>query len=186
MKKIRLLRIELLICKIEDIAKSNEKNIQNYEKLQFECRSKFNYQIFAIEIFEHTFQCNNIIYNESSEIITFNEKNSILQKWDKFVDNVLNYSLLKIFDYQSSWIRCRSSSLCFTNLNATKFHIYTNQCAYNEFVSFLKRWNLFIKIYNISYLNIYYITRCVCVFENFNCMLFDNWILILDIEFLIF
>ena len=51
------------------------------------------------------------------------------------------------------------------------------QCAMNGFSSFLKRWNPLIKYYNIGYFNIYYMAKCVCVFEDFNCMLLDNWTL---------
>ena len=31
----------------------------------------------------------------------------------------------------------------------------------------------------MSYFNIYHMARCVCVFENFNCIVFGGWTLIL-------
>ena len=70
-------------------------------------------------------------------------------------------------------------------LMIVNFRISITQCLINEFISILKFWNFFIECYNLWYFNIYYIIECVCVFENFNYMLFDDWILN-DIRIVIF
>ena len=50
------------------------------------------------------------------------------------------------------------------------------QCVIDVFVSFLRRWISFIKLYNLSYLNIYYNASLMCVFETFNCInQIENW-----------
>ena len=63
------------------------------------------------------------------------------------------------------------------------FSLSITQCVIDEFDSFLQHWNRHIEIYNMIYFNIHHMIKCVCVFEIFNCMLFDDWILIFDIEF---
>ena len=52
------------------------------------------------------------------------------------------------------------------------------QCTTTEFLLFLQRWNSLIESYNLDYFNIYHMVRCVCVLENFNCMLLGGWTLI--------
>ena len=49
------------------------------------------------------------------------------------------------------------------------------QCATDEFSSFLKHWNPLTEHYIMSYFNFYHMTRSVCVFENFNCILLGGW-----------
>ena len=65
----------------------------------------------------------------------------------------------------------------FTNLNATKFYIYTIQCAFNKFISFLKCWIPLIKNYNFISFIVYYIFWLKYIFEKFNCIILDNLIL---------
>ena len=60
------------------------------------------------------------------------------------------------------------------NLGESKFSAAISSCATDGFRSFLKRWNPLIEDYNMSYLGIYHMARCVCVLENFNCMLLDG------------
>ena len=51
-----------------------------------------------------------------------------------------------------------------------------SQCVIDEFASFLRHWISLIKLYNMTYLNIYHIAVLVCVFEVFNCMSqIENW-----------
>ena len=60
-------------------------------------------------------------------------------------------------------------------LMTTNVRISITSCVINQFFSFLQRWNFLIEDYNFVILNFYHVVELMCVFENFNCMRFDDW-----------
>ena len=80
--------------------------------------------------------------------------------------------LLKCEDIQSSKIMNLIVMRYFSHCLLLRISI--TQCVIDEFVSFLKFWNFFIESYKLRDFIFYYMIKCVCVFEIFNCMLLDN------------
>ena len=57
-----------------------------------------------------------------------------------------------------------------------------SQCVISEISSFLQRWTRLNESYNSVVFNFYHIVKLMRVLENFNCILFDDWTLMLDIR----
>ena len=117
-----------------------------------------------------------MINTQIAHVVFLNKRILTLQKWSKSVGCALSYSLLKIFSHQSSW-KADCLALASTNLSVTKLRIYTTQCAFDEFASFLKRWISLIKGYNFAAFIFYHVTGLESVLVRFNCTTFGDWTL---------
>ena len=79
------------------------------------------------------------------------------------------------FKFVETFIRTKGSKFIILVIRNLQQGI--SQYALDEFFSFLNRWISLIKSYNSDIFIVYYIIILKYVFENFNCILFDNWIL---------
>ena len=81
----------------------------------------------------------------------------------------MNYFLTKIYNKQKSWIWHFLAFIFSLRVN--------NPMRYEWILLFLQRWNSFIKRHNLNYFDIYHMIKYLCILEEFNCILLDDWIL---------